>query len=747
MNKLKYDFLVAGAGIAGICAAVSAARHGLSVILINDRSVLGGNASSEIGVGISGASHDGMNPSIYAKETGIIEEIRLKCQGYNVGGGYGNFALLDAVLFDMVYNEKNITLMLNTIVTGCEIESGKIKSCFARHTVNNQAYQITAHCYSDCTGNGILAFEAGAEFKMGRESKEEFDEYWAPEQPDSFTMGSSLFFETEDVGYETTFTSPNFAHDISKMEFLKDIDKPENFRGFCIDHSHWTYEYGGQLDTIYQSEDVDLELRKLIYGIWDYVKNSGKYPKAKNYILKRVYAKTGPRESRRFIGDYILSENDIENKVDFYDAVCIGGWPMDIHAPLGIYDSLPASNFVPVTGMYNIPFRCLYSKNINNLMLAGRDISATHIALGSTRVMATCGAMGQSIGTAAFLCRKYDTFPVEISNKHICELQQLLLNDDQTILHLKDSVSDGFTATATSEAAYENIAGNDFMPLERDYCLAIMLDTDELQEIKFKFKSKNGTVLKYKILHGEHIETYLPTKLVKQCTMDIPSSFDGWYSLIIHEKRGADGKIYIVLEKNTELEIAIGAQSPIGVVTMRMHTKDNHEGRNHDSVPLSEDKTGYTHFDHIYEKNKNILFCAIIPTQNVYSADKAINGYARPYGAPNLWMPKGDLPQTLTLTAVKPVDATKIGVIFDSDLRFENKKMMPKCLIKAFKMDIHTKDGVVSVSEKNNYLRQVMFEINAKGIRKIEITITESYGEKAGLYGIRLIDNYLPEYV
>ena len=245
MELINCDLMVAGGGIAGMCAAISAAREGISVTLINDRSVLGGNASSEIGVAISGASHHGLNPAIYAKETGIVEEIRLRISAYLDKGGYGKPAVLDAVFFDMIYNEKNIRLLMNTLVYDCDVENQSIKKVYARHCVNNNVFEITAQSYVDATGNGILGYSAGAEFRIGREGREEFGEFWAPEKPDNYTMGNSIYFETEDAGREEGFKAPDFAHDISKMDFLKDINKPENFRGLSCFGPHWAYEYGG----------------------------------------------------------------------------------------------------------------------------------------------------------------------------------------------------------------------------------------------------------------------------------------------------------------------------------------------------------------------------------------------------------------------------------------------------------------------------------------------------------------------
>ncbi len=732
MQKLDCDFLVAGGGIAGMCAAVAAARKGLKVILINDRSVLGGNASSEIGVGISGASHHGLNPAIYAKEGGLVEELRLNMLNYQSMGGYGFGAMLDAVFFDFIYNEKNITLMLNTLVEDCCVENEKIVYCRARHCVNNEELEISAANYLDATGNGTLAFSAGAEFMIGREGKDEFGEFWAPEKHDSFTMGNSIYFETEDAGHEVKFTPPAFAHDITKMDFLKDINKPENFRGFSVYGPHWAYEFGGQLDILKDHNETELELRKLIYGIWDYVKNSGKYPQAKNMRLKRVFAKAGTRESRRFIGDYILNENDVENKVDFEDSVAIGGWPMDIHAPLGIYDKLPASNFVPVTGTYNIPFKSLYSRDVKNLMLAGRNISATHIALGSTRVMATCGALGQAVGTAAYLCCKYGVTPRTIAKEYIKELQDILLSDDQTILHRHDSVFEGFSASATSEMAYENTDIDEFMPLERDCSLALMCDTERIDSLEIYAKGKG--MLRFKVLTGTHKETFLPDTVVNDSAVEING--EGWVTIPVNSCTGKDEKIYVVFCENPGIELAIAKKRVMGAVTERMHTESNHEKKNHDSVPLDK-KTGYTHLDHAYEKNRNILFKNITPEQRVFAAKCAVNGYARPYGSQNIWLPE-NLPATLTLTADTPKPCDRLDIIFDNSLDVDEKATaMHGTLAEEFDLKVYTKDGIKTFSQTHNIQRVAHFDINAD-IEKIEITVKKSYGENAGIYGIRI---------
>lgn len=729
----KCDLLVAGGGIAGMCAAIAAARLGLSVILINDRSVLGGNASSEIGVGISGSSHHGLNPAIYAKETGVIEELRLRLAWYQKDDGYGKSAALDAVFFDMIYAEPNITLLMNTVVTGCEVENRKITKAFARHSVNNQVFQITALSYLDSTGNGTLALEAGAEYRIGREGRDEYQEFWAPEHADLFTMGNSIYFETEDVGHEVPFKAPDFAHDISKMDFLKDIDKPENFRGLSCYGPHWAYEYGGQVDILADHDDTELELRKLIYGIWDYIKNSGKYPQAKTRRLKRVFAKAGTRESRRFIGDYVLNENDIEQKVNFEDSVAMGGWPMDIHAPLGIYDSIPASNFVPVTGTYNIPFRCLYSKDIDNLMLAGRNISATHIALGSTRVMGTCGSIGQAVGTAAYIIKKYNTVPRMVYKEHMKELQELLLRNDQTILHRREQIQQ-MPVTASSTCLYENKIADGFMPLERDYMLALPIDTEMLDSVKLRLCAKETTTLRYRIYTGEHPETYLPAQLAKTDALHLEKGTDEWVKMPIGVAAGKDRKIYIVLEKNESVLVGFAKTRPLGAVTGRMHTADNQQGKNHDSVPL-DNMGDYISMDHYYEQERNLLFKDVEPAQSVYHPQNVLNGYYRPYGTPNIWLAESSCGEWISL---KPnCDVKHVEIILNNGLD-RDWGDLPRSMAKDIEVTVSHKNGIKRYRVKDNYKRRLVFDVHLKEVTEIKIKILATYGEKASIYGIRV---------
>lgn len=747
MEHLSADVLVAGAGIAGICAAVSAARHGSTVILLCDRPVPGGNASTEVKVGMSGAGHSGylgfnMNPGFYVKETGIVDELRQRALYYNEGGGYNGWALWDAVYFDTLYAEPNLRLMLNTACVDCDVDEGRITRVRARNCNSDAEYVICAKLFVDATGHAMLAARAGADWAMGRESKAEYGERWAPEAADRYTMGNTFLFRTEDVGHEVSFRAPEFAY---KMEELglpdsEGFTNPRCFRTLSCTGADWTYEYGGQLDTIRDTEEIDLELRRITFGIWDYVKNSGRYPAAKNRVLCEVCCRSGTRESRRILGDLVLTENDVENKVDWPDSVAFGGWPMDVHAPLGIYDPLPASNFIPVTGPYNIPFRSLYSRNVGNLLLAGRDISVSHVALGSTRVMATCGVIGQAVGTAAALCLEKGLLPRELLPE-IGTLQRLLLDDGCMIYHRRDPGLCAFDAQATDEREYACTERTGELRLTREYGLALMTETRRIDSAEIFVSETLGadTLLRFRIFTGEHPETFLPSVSLGERELRVPAGFRGWLRLPVDAEPGADKKLYLVFTANPALSLAAGSGRCPGAMTMLLHSRTNHEGMDHDSVPLSEEKTGYIAFDHYTLHTSNLLFRNVLPDQRLFSADKAVNGWPRPYGGMNEWIPAGALPQTLTLTPRVLTAADRVSVSFDNALEYDHHRAMMPCMVKSYVLTVETDGGTLTFADEHNWRRLVVFPLENRTVRRLTLTLRESYGDVPGVFSVKLL--------
>lgn len=444
---INTEFCVIGGGLAGVCAAISAARRGVKVVLIQDRPVLGGNASGEIRMWIRGAS---VSFPEY-REGGILEELAMDNIFYNPRMNYSEW---DGVIYNKVIAEENITLLLNTSCVGVVEKNGTIDSVKAWQLTTYTNYSIHAQYYADCSGDSIVAEFTDAKFRKGREGKKEYGESYAPEQADGCTMGNSCLLQARETCGPVSFTPPPFAHKFSDEEFQNrfDINNRTNFKY----ENFWWIEVGGDGDVIKKAEQYNRELIARAFGAWDYIKNSGRFD-ADNWELDWVGFLAGKRESRRYIGDYILNQNDIEQAVVFDDEVAYGGWSMDDHNPLGIHtQDLPNIHY-PVTAPYPIPYRCLYSANISNLFFAGRNVSVTHMALSSTRVMATCAMMGQAVGTACSLAVRYGISPREVG-EHMEELQQSLRDDDCFLLHTPRKISEAIR-TATSNIEKNRLSG------------------------------------------------------------------------------------------------------------------------------------------------------------------------------------------------------------------------------------------------------------------------------------------------
>jgi len=396
------DLVVVGAGMSGIVAAIQAARLGLNVALVNERGYLGGNASAEIRIGIGGA--DGSESNFYSREGGIIEEIRLKNLYRNP---QGNPYIWDTVLRDFVYNEKNIELFLETNIDKVKMgKKNEIEWVSGSQQDSEIRFYFHAPYFLDDTGDGTVGYLSGADYRTGREGKEEFGERIAPDEPDDYVIPSTLTFLAKDVGKPVKYIPPDFALDLTKTDVLKHRSIPKS----SFHHFKWYYELGGKMDQVRDIREIIRRHMSLVYGIWDYIKNSGKYD-SKNYDLEYVACIPGKRESRRLMGDYILIEKDVVEQKEFDDVVGHGGWPIDLHAIEGFFDTAPTTRFIFLKGIYQIPYRTGYSRNVSNLFFAGRCMSTSHVVFGTTRVIGTLCTLGQAVGAAAYLCKKYQLTP------------------------------------------------------------------------------------------------------------------------------------------------------------------------------------------------------------------------------------------------------------------------------------------------------------------------------------------------
>lgn len=414
----RVQVCVVGGGLSGLCAAVACARHGGKVLLMHDRPVLGGNASSEIRMHICGA-HGSNN-----QETGIIEEILLENQYYNPEK---NYSLWDSVLYSLAREQAGMEMILNCACISGKMVGNKLSEITGFQVTTQQFHRVEADIFIDCSGDSVLAPITGAPYRHGRGSSTEYGESIAPVQADRNTMGMSCLLQARKEQTESVFIPPKWVRKMTIDDLapyrVPNMDDPmENF---------WYLELGGEDDTIRDTEKLRDELLEAALGLWDWIKNAPENrEKHRFWHLEWLGFLPGKRESRRYVGAYVMNQNDVSTGGHFEDIIAYGGWSMDDHHPGGLHTKEPPTIFHPAPSPFGIPYRCLYSVAVPNLMFAGRNISVTHSALSSTRVMATCALLGQAAGTAAAIAVENKQLPGDVYAHHLCRLQQTLMEDD-----------------------------------------------------------------------------------------------------------------------------------------------------------------------------------------------------------------------------------------------------------------------------------------------------------------------------
>lgn len=413
-NAGQFDFVVIGGGMAGTCAAISAARLGLKVALVQDRPVLGGNNSSEVRVHLGGR----INLEPYPNLGNLVNEIGPSREGN--ARPYENYE--DQKKMDAVRNEKNISLFLNHHADKVNMKDGRIECIQATNTENGQKALFKAPLFADCTGDATIGVLAGAKFMTGRENSKEFGESTAPEEADDLTMGSSVQWFAEDKTKTVPFPDIKWALDWTE-------DKAEH-----LIRGDWNWETGMGLDQVTEFERIRDYGLLVVFSNWSFLKNhSIDKAKFEKRQLKWVAYIAGKRESKRLIGDYILRESDLVDHKVYPDGTAPTSWTIDLHYPdPKNSEKFPGKEFKSIAVHkpilpYPIPYRCLYSQNVPNLMMAGRNISVSHVALGTVRVMRTTGMMGEVIGMAASVCKKHSTDPRGVYTNHFDDLKQLML--------------------------------------------------------------------------------------------------------------------------------------------------------------------------------------------------------------------------------------------------------------------------------------------------------------------------------
>ena len=665
-TMINSDLIVVGGGMAGTCAAITAARNGIKVTLVQDRPVLGGNGSSEVRLWVLGATSHMGNNNRWAREGGVIDEILVENLFRNKEG---NAIIFDTILLEKVINEPNITLLLNTMVFDLEKKDEvNISSLTAFCSQNSTDYILRAPLFCDASGDGIVGFKAGASFRMGTECKNEFGEGFAPAIENGELLGHTIYFYSKDTGRPVKFVAPSYA-----MKDIKKIPRFRNIKTGDMGCNFWWFEYGGRRDTIHDTEEIKWELWSVVYGVWDYIKNSGKFPESENLSLEWVGTIPGKRESRRFEGPYILKQQDIVEQKHFYDAVSFGGWAIDLHPADGVFSELPGCNQYHAKGIYEIPYRCFISKDIKNLFIAGRLISASHVAFGSSRVMATSAHGGQAVGMAAALCTQLNMEPSGFTNPEKIKLLQQKLNISGQSVPLvpidpKGNLAAGANLTTSSELVIDQIpfdgiwfdlgfAAGQLLPLDKNtpYCFEVSVD------------AQVATTLEVELQCSSKIYNYTPDVLIEKQNIQLTKGVQD-VSICFKNTLGNDQYGFLIFRSNPEVKIRCSEKRITGIVSVFNKTNP---AVNNFGKQLPPEGSGFDSFEfwcpERRPKGQNIAM-KISPALNCFSGINIINGYTRPYLGPNAWVAdRADVNPAITLKWDQPQTIRSITLYFDTD--------------------------------------------------------------------------------
>lgn len=684
-EQISADLVIVGGGVSGVCCAITAAREGLEVVLVQDRPVLGGNASSEIRLWILGATSHMGNNNRWAREGGVMDELLVENTYRNPEG---NPVIFDSILLEKVVNEGRIRLLLNTgvyeVVKGAPDRISAVKGFCSQ---NQTEYTLRAPLFCDASGDGVVAFLSGASFRMGAESREEFGEKFAPSKEYGELLGHSLYFYSRDTGKPVEFVPPSFA--------LTDIEEIPRYKSFTLQDQGcklWWLEYGGRLDTVKDTEKIKWELWRVVYGVWNYIKNSGNFPEALNYTLEWVGSIPGKRESRRFEGDYMLVQQDIVEQREHADAVSFGGWSIDLHPADGVFSELPGCNQWHSKGIYAIPYRSLYSKNIENLFLTGRIISASHVAFASTRVMATSANSAQAVAVAAALAKEHGLSPRGVLGM-IGELQQRLVKTGQFIPGVVNKDAGDMVREAVVSASSEykllSLPENGVLcTLETGVAQLLPVSPGPLPEIRFHLQAEEKTTVVAHLAICSRKGSYTPDVILEERILSLERGRNcvtlEWETTFAESQYA-----FILLRKNAAVSAYLSDWRVSGVLSL---FQAENKAVSNTGVQTPPEDIGVDAFEFWTPKRRpggQNLALSFSKPLHTYAAENVGNGYARPYFSPNAWV--GALSERAPRLSVKwgmEVRIRTIHLVWDTDtdhpmesvLMQHPDKVMPFCV-------------------------------------------------------------------
>ena len=443
-NGGEFDLIVSGGGLAGTCAAISAARSGLKVALVQDRPVLGGNGSSEVRVWPEGHTNKELFPHVGDIVNEILPDVNRKFPGEVLNGVAASY-YDDARKKNIVQNEPNITLLLNHRVIGVDTKGDEITSIVIQSTITSIRLKLKGKLFADCTGDAIVGYKAGADYEYKAEnlmgSSNLFNVLDATNKEEVLACEckdkSALALKCEIGDYDQPFPRCPWALDLSDKPFpgRKGVETfgKEGLQSFA---NMWYWESGFNKDQVNEIELIRDHNFRAMYGAWDVLKNVDKmYPK---HRLGWSAFIAGKRESRRLMGDIVLDAEDFKKQRKFEDSAFPCSWHVDLHSPKKEFkDGFEGNEFIAdytrgaeykYGDVYWAPYRTLYSRNIKNLFMAGRCISVSKTGLGPVRVMKTCGMMGEIVGKAAAICIHKSTNPRGVYTNYLNELHSMMRN-------------------------------------------------------------------------------------------------------------------------------------------------------------------------------------------------------------------------------------------------------------------------------------------------------------------------------
>lgn len=739
------DLVIVGGGLAGTCAAITAAREGLKVILVQDRPVLGGNASSEVRLWVLGATSHMGNNNRWAREGGVMNEIMEENLYRN---RQGNALIFDTILLEKCMLEENITLLLNT--AAFDVEKSDPDTISAVHAIcsqNSTRYLLKAPLFCDASGDGLLGFMSGAAFRMGAETKEEFGEAFAPDSNYGQLLGHSMYFYSKDIGTPVKFVPPSWA--------LQDITQIPRFRQFNTNMqgcNFWWLEYGGRMDTVHQTEEIKWELWKVIYGVWNYFKNSGKFPEAETMTLEWVGHIPGKRESRRFEGDYMIRQQDIVEQTHFDDVVAHGGWAVDLHPADGIYSELSGCTQWHSKGVYGIPYRCYYSKNINNLFLAGRIISATHVAFGTTRVMATCAVGAQAIAVAAAICKRESCQPREIgAGANLTELQARLARLGQYLpgKEITDTADLAARAkiSASSTLSLSAIKANDtLVRLDHGWALLVPLAHGPVPTFTFEVDANEAGTLQVELRRSLKAGGFTPEELLETVKIPFPAGASQVTAAFATPVSRA-GYHFVKLCENPAVSVRVSDERITGVLAV---TSAFNKAVATSSLQNPPDGIGIDTFEFWLPKrrpNGENLAVKIHPPIEQFGAANVASGPARPTELPNAWVADpSDSEPSLTLAWDEPVQIGRVIIELDPDWDHPMESVLmthPEEVVPFMVKDFDLLDGngaaIAQVRDHHgaHYVCKLDSPLRTSGLK---LKIIRTHGSPAAVFRMRVFE-------